>query len=562
MAISYTVMSVVLGRDILFEFLEDQDIPYIFGNPGTTELPLVDGCNDHPSVKYVLALHEDIAVAQAMGWARASGKVGVVNLHVTPGVAHGLGNLYNAFHARVPLLVTAGQHHSAFQIQEPILTSDLAELVRPFTKWSYEVTALEELPLALQRAFKEVNTPPFAPVFLSIASNLFLDKWEAGTPARVSRVASVTSDDDAFDRGARELANARNPLIISGDGVGLADAWAPMAALAETLGAPVLTEGYATIWNFPADHPHYLGPMPNVATQMRNTFDDVDVVLMCGVTCHAPIARYDEGGPLIPWRVRVVSVDDSPRDMGKIGPVEVGLVGDIKRNLGTLLDAVRKQSVDRATVTARSEQVRERSRARVEQHQNDTTAARAKDELSPSVVAAELDELLPSAAIYVDEAVSNRPAFVNAMKFRDPMSFFSANGISLGYSVGVAVGMQMALPARRIVNVVGDGSLMYYPQALWSASSAQVPVIFLVLNNGCYRVLKVIIDRMGGPWGSDGERTPGLDFRSPGIDFVAMAESMGLTGQRATTPGELRAALERALRADGPFLVDVVLQQD
>ncbi len=555
-------MSIVLGRDIFFEFLEDQDIPYIFGNPGTTELPFVDGCNDHPTVQYVLALHEDIAVAQAMGWARASGKVGVVNLHVTPGVAHGLGNLYNAFHARVPLLVTAGQHHSAFRIQEPILTSDLAALVRPFTKWSYEVTALEELPLALQRAFKEVNTPPFAPVFLSIASNLFLDKWEAGAPARVSRVASVLPDDEAFANGASELANATSPMIIAGDGVGLADAWVPLAALAEEIGAPVFTEGYATIWNFPPDHEHYLGPMPNVATQMRSTFDDVDVALMCGVTCQAPIARYDEGGPLIPWRVRVVSVDDSPRDMGKISPVEVGLVGDIKRNLETLLEAVRKQSRDRAAINTRAEQVRARARARVERQHDEVHAARAKDELSPALVAAELDDLLPSAAIYVDEAVSNRPAFVNALKFRDPMSFFSANGISLGYSVGVGVGMQMALPARRIVNVIGDGSLMYYPQALWSAASAQVPVIFIVLNNGCYRVLKVIIDRMGGPWGSDGERTPGLDFGSPAIDFVVMAESMGVSGKRATTPGEFRAALERALEADGPCLIDVALQQD
>jgi benzoylformate decarboxylase len=555
-------MSIVLGRDVFFEYLEDQDIPYIFGNPGTTELPLVDGCNDHPSVRYVLALHEDLAVAQATGWARASGKPGVVNLHSTPGVAHGLGNLYNAFHARVPLLVTAGQQHSAFRIQEPILTDDLAALVRPFTKWSYDVTALEELPVALQRAFKEVNTPPSAPVFLSIASNLFLDKFESGPPARVSRVAPVVAEAGAYEDAARELANARNPLIIAGDGVGRAGAWEQVVAVAEALGAPVLTEGYATSWNFPPHHPHYLGPMPNVATPMRKTFDDVDVVLMCGITCQVPIVRYDEGGPVVPWRVRVISVDDSPREIGKISPVEVGLVGDIKRNLDGLVDAVRSQSFDRASITALTEKTKERSRARVKKQQEDARAARAKDELSPTLVAAELCDLLPSAAIYVDEAVSNRPAFVNAMNFSDPLSFFSSNGISLGYSAAAAVGMKMAQPERPVVNVVGDGSLMYYPQALWSAASAQAPVIFVVLNNGCYRVLKVIIDRMGGPWGSDGDRTPGLEFGSPAIDFVAMGESMGVSGQRATTPTELRAALERALTADGPFLVDVILQQD
>src|SRR5919201_1184889 len=178
-----------LCRDVFFEFLEAQGIPYIFGNPGTTELPLIDGCNDHPSVRYVLSLHEDVAVAQAMGYARASVRIGVVNLHVAPGLAHGLGNLYNAFRARVPLLVTAGQHHTGLLLHEPILTADLAGMARHVTKWAYDVTLPDELPVALQRAFKELTTPPYGPVFLSFPMDLVLSGYGGADPARVSRIA-------------------------------------------------------------------------------------------------------------------------------------------------------------------------------------------------------------------------------------------------------------------------------------------------------------------------------------------------------------------------------------
>jgi benzoylformate decarboxylase len=555
---SFSSRTAVLGRDIVFEYLVEQGIPYIFGNPGTTEITFVDGCNDYP-VEYVLALHEDVAVAAAMGYARASGKVGVVNLHVTPGVAHGLGNLYNAYRARIPLLVTAGQHHPGLRAHEPILIADLVNLVGPFTKWAYEVTTVDELPVAMQRAFKELTTPPYGPVFLSIASNLFLEKLDDPPPARVSRIGTVGTDPADVERAAAALAGAANPVIVAGDAAGLADAWDELASLAEALGAPVHTEGYATSWNFPPNHQLYCGPMPNVATEMRRRFDEVDVVLMCGVTCQVPVARYDEGGPLVPWRVRTISVDDDPWEVGKNQPVEVGLVGDIKHNLRLLAAAVRAASPDPATVRARTEATKARSAKRIDTWREQVRAARAADAISGALVAAELRDQLPPDAVFVDESISNRPAFVNLLEFGDPRAYFAVNGISLGYSAGAAVGIQLAQPERRVVNVVGDGSLMYYPQALWNAAVANVPVLFLVLNNGSYRVLKIITDRMGGPWGTEGAAPPGLDFEST-VDFVGLAQSMGVPAERAETPAELRAAIERGLAAAGPRVVEIMLR--
>ncbi|HZC70667.1 MAG TPA: thiamine pyrophosphate-binding protein [Jatrophihabitans sp.] len=549
----------VFGRDIFFEYLVELGVPYIFGNPGTTEIPLIDGCNEHPSVEYVLSLHEDVAVAQAMGYARASGKIGVVNLHVTPGVAHGLGNLYNAYRARIPLLITAGQHHAGLNLHEPILTADLAALVRPFTKWSYEVTRLEELPIALQRAFKELTTPPYAPVFLSIATNLLLEKYPSPPPARVSKIAAQATNAGSVEYAAQLLAEAANPMILAGDGVALADGWPELVAIAEDLGAVVFTEGYATAWNFPSDHPQFAGPMPNLAGEMRNRFNDVDVVLMCGVTCQAPVSRYDEGGPLIPWRVKAISLDDDPWEVGKNQPVDVGLVGDVKTNLTALAAAVQKTAKDDAAIAARAETVRTLCRQRIDDWDKKVKTARESEQLSATLVAAQLRELMPSDVVFADESISNRASFVNVLDFPDPLSYFNVNGLSLGYSAGAAVGIQLARPERRVVNVVGDGSLMYYPQALWNAATAGARVLFVVLNNSSYNVLKVITQRMGGPWSGDHQTVPGLDIDGARIDFVQLAQSLGMPAVRPANSAELHDALERGLAADGPYLVEVTL---
>ncbi len=553
-----------LSRDLLLDFLTDQGVEYIFGNPGTTELPLVDACDAHPSIQYVLSLHEDVAVAQATGYARASGKIGVVNLHVAPGLAHGLGNLYNAFRARVPLLVTAGQQHTGLMIQDPILTADLAGMVRPFTKWAYEVTRLDELPIALQRAFKELTTAPYGPVFLSFPMNLLLEPQQGLPAAKISNLAAAVPAQSAIDEAAAIVTAAASPMIISGDGVGHARAWDQVTALAEALGASVYTEGYSTLWNYPAGHPLFRGPMPNLPNQMRDRFDDVDTVLLCGVTSQAPVSRYDDGGPLVPWRVKVVAVDDSAWEVGKNGPVEAGLVGDVRTTLESLAAAVRRTPLAAETQDAletRTAAVRTAAAERVRSWESKVDEARAAATISPTLVAAELRDLLPDDAVFVDETISNRPSFVNVLRFGDPLSYFAANGLSLGYSAGVAVGISMALPQRRVVNVVGDGSLMYYPQALWNAAHEQTPVLFVVLNNGEYRVLKMITDRMGGPWGSSTEMPVSLDIEKPAVDFVTLARSLGVEAERVSTTTELRPALTRGIEAKQPYLVEVVVEQ-
>ena len=548
-----------LGRDIFFEYLVEQGVRYIFGNPGTTELPMVDGCNDYPSIEYVLSLHEDVAVAQATGYARASGEVGVVNLHVTPGVAHGIGNLYNASRARVPLLVTAGQHHTGLLVQDPILTSDLRSLVGQFTKWAYEVRFIEELPMVMQRAFKELVTPPYAPVFLSIPPNVLLEKHDGFGPARVTRPGRSVADHRVVEEGARLLASADRPMIVAGDGVGHAGGWEDLSLIAERIGARVYTEGYATLWNFPPRHPLYLGPMPNLATEMRDSFAVADVALLCGVTSAAPVSRYDEGGPLIPFDVQTVVLDDSPAEIGKNHPASAALLGDVGLNLRRLRHVMEKVPRGGSNIETRARSVREEAGER-----RSAWDTRIEDEaeaghLNAVAVAATIKENIPADGIFVDETISNRPCFVNVLDFPEPLSYFGANGISLGFSVGAAAGLSVARPDRKVVVAVGDGSFLYYPHALWNLANRDLPVLVVVLNNGGYRVLKLIVDRMGGPWSTGRENLPGLDIDGPGVDLVALASSLRVPGERVDTMAGLGPAIRRGMAASTPYLVDVRL---
>jgi benzoylformate decarboxylase len=551
-----------LMREHFFRFLEEQGITHFFGNPGTTELPLVDGVSDHPSIRYVLALHEDVAVAMAMGFSRTSGKPGVVNLHVAPGLSHGFGNLYNAWRSRMPLVVTVGQHDTSLLLHEPILAADLAAMARPFTKWAYDVRRPDELRTALQRAFKEVMTPPVSPVFLSFPTDVLLAPLQGELNGAVSKIGAVYAALEAVEEAAAAVASARHPIVIAGDGVGLADAWTEVAAIAETIGAPVLTEELSTLWNFPSDHPHYAGVLPNVSAPMRAKFDGVDLALFIGFTSQAPVSRHDSAGPLVPAAVRVVAVHDSEWEIGKNQAVEVGLLGDIKHNAAALAEALHGATRGKGTeISERAKGVRAASAKRAAQSKAKALAARQAQSLSATLVGAELADALPPRSIMVEEAISNREPFVSLAKFSDPLAYFGAKGLSLGHSGGAAVGIKLGARDRTVVNVVGDGSFMYYPQALWSAANVGAPVLFLVINNGAYRVLKVILSRWGGPWGEGTALPPGLNFGEPVIDFVVMANSMGVAGERVSTPSELREAIERGLSAGAPYLLDIRIEQ-
>src|SRR4051812_9289743 len=262
-------MPMMSGKSAFLELLRQEGVRMIFGNPGTTELPLMDALAAERELRYILALQEAPAVGMADGYVQASGQCAMVNLHAAPGLGNGLGMLYDAQKAGSPILVTAGQHEQRFNFTEPLLWADLPTIARPFVKWSEEVRRLEDLPRAIHRAVKTALAPPTGPVFLSLPGDILTDSadLELGTPSRVA--TGIRGDAAAIARAASIIARAHSPVILAGDAVPQGNALQEVVALAEALGAPVYDEGMASRTMFPSSHPLYRGAVVRLPEAIR-----------------------------------------------------------------------------------------------------------------------------------------------------------------------------------------------------------------------------------------------------------------------------------------------------
>ncbi|MFY9609386.1 MAG: thiamine pyrophosphate-binding protein [Blastocatellia bacterium] len=554
-------MTEMSGADAMFEFMVREGVRYVFGNPGTTELPLMDQFAARDEITYILALHEDSALGIAAGYAEATGQPAVVNLHTNPGLAHALGNLYNAYRAGTPLVVTAGQQDTRAMLDEPLLYADMIELARQHTKWAWEVRTAAEIPRAMARAFAIARTPPTGPVFVSLPVNLMEERAEIPL-APVTEIGSrVRGDAGEIEAAAAVLANARNPVIISGDGCARSGALAEVVKLAETLGARVHSEPLNSLLVFPMAHPLYAGALFSNAKQTRGLLEGADVILLVGTTNLAPLV-YTGTGLLSPG-TRLIQIDADPQEFGKNYPVEVAILADPRCAVEQLLHALA-----RLTTGAVSEMITSRRAATVQaisearsKFTEQASAASDDGPMSPGYVARVMREAAASDAVLVDESVTST-AFVRTLfELNEPNSYFYAKGGSLGLGLPEAVGVKLAMPDRQVLCAVGDGSALYSIQALWTAARYKLGVVFVVFNNASYMILKGGLVAMGGESVKRGVFT-GMDLTDPEIDFVKLAESMGVAARRVSGGSELRGALDWALAENRPALLDVPIHRE
>jgi benzoylformate decarboxylase len=554
-------MTEMSGAQAMFEMMVREGVAYVFGNPGTTELPLMDLFAERSEIEYILALHEDSALGIAVGYAEASGTPAVVNLHTAPGLAHALGNLYNAKRAGTPLIVTAGQQDTRAMIQEPLLYGDMLEAVRQYTKWSWEARHASDIPVALARAFKVATTPPTGPVFISLPVNAMEERAELELPA-LTRVSSARTrvDQATIERAARILASAGRPAIIAGDGCARAGAVGDVVQLAETLGALVYTEPLNSLMDFPTGHPLYGGPMFPNGKQTQAQLREVDVLLVLGVNMLAPLVY--TGDRIIPSGIRIVQIDLDDRELGKNYPAEVAIRADIASAVEDLLQALAPLiAAAPEKVAGRREQIAARiaeTRARFGESSGPPSGDRL---MSPSYVAREMRAAAAKDALLVDESVTSTAFVRSTFELSEPNSYFYAKGGSLGLGIPEAIGVKLARPDRQVLCAVGDGSAMYSIQALWTAARYKIGVTFVVFNNTSYMILKGGLTAMQGASARRGVFT-GMDITEPEIDFVKLAESMGVAGQRVDAASGLRPALEWALAERGPALLDVRIARD
>ena len=552
------------GSHAMLQMLADAGVPYLFGNPGTTELPLMDALIDDRRIRYILGLQEVPVMAMADGYAQASRKLGVVNLHISCGLGHAMGILYNAFRAGTPLLVTAGQQDRRLMLEEPILWGHMVEVARPWTKWAVEVNRVQDLPTALRRAIQTALTPPTGPVFLSIPIDVQSEIAELDlTPAKpLDR--RVRPPLGALQQAALTLAQATNPAILVGSRVVEADAVTELVGVAEQLGAPVISESGTTHGrlSFPTDHPLYAHGLPLWSPEVRNRLNDFDCLLVVGMDLLRQYVYY-EPSRAIPEHIRIVHLDEDPWQLGKNYPVEVGLIGDPKvglAELGQLLAQTftpeqRDAGVARA---ARWQAVHAEQRAQLEA---DAAAARDRRPLAPLAMMASLARILPPNVAVVEEAVTTtNTTFERLGVLKDPTGYFGHRGWALGWGLGCALGVKLAWPDRPVLALLGEGAAMYGIQGLWSAARYQLPVTFIICNNAQYQILKVGANQLGLPGAQSGQFV-GLDLVQPEVDFVGLAKSLGIEAVRITEPAELAAQAYQSMTGDKPRLIEVPLER-
>ena len=499
-------------------------------------------------------------MAMADGYAQASGRLTVVNLHVGPGLGNAMGMLYDAQKSGAPVLVTAGQHDQGFTVTEPILWADLPTLARPLVKWSTEVHRLHDLPRIIHRAAKTALAPPTGPVFVSLPADILNAEGELDL-TRPTRVAPrLRADRQAIEEAARLLAEAERPVLIAGDAVAQSRAHPELAELAELLGAPVYTEGVANTASFPSSHPLFRGAMTRMAPIIAETLAQHDVLFSVGgdlFTLSLPSAV-----EALPKGLRTVHLDLDPWELGKNYPAEVALLGDPKASLPELTSLIREAMTSGARARARERFAGARAAitsARANLHQLARADAARTPILARTLLQA-IGAILPKDTVVIEEAISSSPGIRELIGSDDPQSFFGLRGGGIGWGLPAAVGIKLALPERPVLALVGDGSAMYTCQALWTAAHDAVPVVFVILNNASYRILKQRVHALRGH-AAQTDVYVGMDLVDPAIDFVGLARALGVAAERTETVAQTTALIADSLRAEVPMLIDVVLER-
>ncbi|HEY0852630.1 MAG TPA: thiamine pyrophosphate-dependent enzyme, partial [Bradyrhizobium sp.] len=543
------------GRSAFLALLKDEGITHLFGNPGTTELPIMHALKDHPDLTYVMAMQESLVVAIADGFSRASGKLVACNVHVAPGLGNAMGSLFNAAFTGTPMILTAGQQEQGHGLMEPVLYGPLVQMAEPLVKWAVEVTRLEDLPRIVRRAAKIATTPPTGPVFISLPGDIL--NAEAGIElGRATRVDTrVRPSDESLQALVARILKAERPVIVTGDEIVKSDALKEAAAFAETLGAPVYQCSTPYGAHFLSEHPCFMGALTRLQKQVREMLAPFDLMIVCGAD-PLRMSVYSETDPM-PDGLSMVQVGLVDWDLAKNYGAEIAVKADVRETLRALVPALK--AAGGAALEARARQGiaalatknwSAKRKALVEQ----ISKAKDKSPIDPDWLALQLVEAMPDGAILVDEGLTSSRQVTALRAHRDRYGYHALASGGIGWGLPASVGVSLAHPGRPVVCFSGDGSSMYSIQSLWTAANHKLPLNFVIANNGGYRIIK---QRLLAFHGDD--NYIGMDFVDPPVDFSGMAKALGLEAIRVTDPRELKPVLASAFSRPGTKLIEVVV---
>jgi benzoylformate decarboxylase len=546
------------GAAVLLEILRSEGVEYIFGNPGTTELPLMDELAGITDINYIWALQEASAVAMADGYAHAARKPGFLNLHTAGGLGHGMGNLLNASVSQTPLVVTAGQQDSRHTITDPLLFGDLVQIARPAVKWAQEVAQADQLPVLVRRAFHDASAAPAGPVFLSLPMDVMEEMSAIGIsqPSVIDRRMVAGS---LHELSARLAAITPGRLaIIAGDEVYASDAAAEVAALAECLGAPVYGSSWPSCLPFPTSHPHWAGNMPSKGAEIYETLTKYDAIFALGGKSLITILY--SAGPIIPASCVVYQMSTDVRDLGRTYTTQLSVVGDIKASLAAMQPLLAAAAAPQAPAYAGLRAAALKAQAARRTALADRAAAEWDAPLiTPLVAAQQAARAIGPHIRIVDEAVATALHVRSFLDSHSAAQYSFLRGGALGWGMPAAVGASLGLGREPVVSLVGDGAALYSPQAMWTAAHEKLPVTFVVMNNREYNILKNFLRGQEHYLSNRSNRFIAMDIGEPAIDYLALAHSMGLPARRIERPGDIAPAIEAGIASGQANLIEIII---
>ena len=552
------------NRFRLIEQFQADGIRFMFGNPGTVEEGFLDAVSAYPDFQYIETLQEGVAVGAADGYARATHRPALVQLHSGVGLANGISLMYQAKRGHSPLVVVAGEAGLAYDAMDAQNAANLVDIARPVVKYAARIVHPASVLRTIRRAIKMAATPPMGPVFVSLPMDVLdAECTETIVPSSIPDTR-VTPDPQAIDKVAGMLLAARNPLFIVGDGIAFSGAEAELHRLAHAVGATVFGADYSEP-NFPANDPLYGGLLSHMwGFANRKITAQADVVLVVGTYLFPEVFPSLEG--VFAPGAKVISVDLDAYEIGKNFPFDVGLLADAKRTLDALAARIEAKADDsyRAAAADRVALAAQKTAASREAQIGQDRAVRDAVPLKMSRFGEELAPFLDENTVIFDEAITNSDGLSRYVLPSRPGSYYLTRGGSLGVGFPGALGVKLARPNQTVIGFAGDGGAMYTMQALWTAAHHGINCKFVVCNNRSYNILKLNLDQY---WNerdvAHHEYPSSFSIKGPDLQFAVMARSMGVAGERVARPAEIRPAIERMLTGefrDQPYLIDLALE--
>ena len=549
------------GRDVFMESLVAHGVRHLFGNPGTTESPLIDSLARYPAIDYVLTLHEGVAIGAASYYAQACGRAGVVNLHVAPGLGNAIGMIFGALRTNSPMVVTAGQQDTRLRLRDPILGHDLVAIAAPVVKWSVQAESADEIAPIVRRAFKIAHDPPSGPVFVALPINVMEQQTEIAAGAAGALYRAPAPDPAGAAAIARHLLAAAEPAIVIGDDVARAGAGDALVALAEAAGAGIWTELIHQHQPVPNMHPHYRGRLPADPASIAEAFGGADAVLMVGGPFFEEVWHAPEGP--FPAGANVLQIEESTERLARNHGLDAGLIAGLGPALEALCALIETEgsAAYRAGAAARNERLAARRAEERSARRARLDTLRDRRPMPVPVMLEALAAAVPEDVVIVEEAITGSPEIPNAFSFGGHGDYFCGRGGGIGQGIAGALGVKLANPERPLVCLSGDGSAMYSIQTLWTAAHHRLPIVFVILANAEYRILKHNLDIYRRRFGvASNHPYVHMDLVDPPLGFVEMAAGMGVAGTRVAEPDELAAAVRDALASGAPHLIEVAVQ--